>query len=601
MFNFLTPNGMPYSSSLGNNSVVPGDTISDALNYLIGSGGSSLQAAYNAGNSIEVDISHLLDINHDFTDRYARSLITVDQLSIAGLDGGTYVGRTKIAENNYYISNLARTWNTPVIPAGEFVLGVGVSADGKIMFSNQRNVGMYRSLDYGRTWTQNIVDHNDSWGIAMSVDGKHVFRSRYAGKIYVSHDYGTTFNIAPSSPNGHYRNFAASSDGKYVVAVWGNNGIVMSNDYGDTWYMTTSTCNNHSGVAMSSDGKIIFVGSYVGRDVISYDYGATWSNSPLITNGAPGGFCGMSASGRHMAVVSRNSSIYISHDYGITWGVAYAPILDWGDVSMSDDGKIIVGSLGVAGGMYISYDNGVTWEVNAFGRSSIMVKMSASGNTLISATIIGAGPNGYVEFSKADTVVNASSAIIPHTIDGVADADMVRQTYTIRVDDATNIPYMKVKMYDDSVFENQIAMVKEVAGDYRLGIGLGADIPSGQLHTKAVAANHSQWCMEGASNAISQFTINWFYTGEATGFSLYFVPGSNGVHFGTTNVWKNNPALDYDTSLNFDANGIRMLRLNGIDGEIDINASSNLRLAIPGAGVGKVLTCNNIDGSCSWV
>jgi hypothetical protein len=596
MFNFLTPNGMPYSSSLGNNSSVPGETISEALNFLYGPSGNSLQAAYNAGNTITVD--NIIDINHDFSDTYARSLLAIDQLSIAMLDGGTYLGRTRVAENNYYISNLGRCWTVPSIPANPFVLGVAISADGRIMFSNQRATGMYRSLDYGITWTQNLIDVNDSWGIGMSADGKHVVRSRYAGRIYISHDYGTTFAEVPSSSVGWYRGFAVSADGKYMVAYWGNGGVSMSSDYGDTWYMTTSTCDNHSYASISSDGKIIIVGSLVGNAQISYDYGDTWSDLTLVGAGLSSA---MSASGRHIVAAIKNNSIYISHDYGRTWSVSYAPALAWSAPSMSDDGNIIVVSLDVPGSIYISKDRGLTWEIVAFGKATFMTKLSASGNTIISATVDGGGPNGYVEFSKADTVMNSSNMLISHTIDGVADADMIRQTYAIRVDDASNIPYIKVKMIDDSVFENQIAMVKEVAGDYRMGIGLMADVPSGQFHTKAVGANHSQWCMEGASNAISQFNISWFYTGEATGFSIYFIPGSNGVHFATTNVWKNNPGLDYDTSLNFDANGVPMLRLNGIDGEVTVNASSVLKLVIPGAGAGKVLTCSNVDGSCSWV
>jgi photosystem II stability/assembly factor-like uncharacterized protein len=512
MFNFLTPNGMPYSSSLGNNSSVPGETISDALDALLaGGGGGSLQDAYDGGNSITVD--NIIDINHDFSDTYARSLLAIDQLSIAMLDGGTYLGRTRVAENNYYISNLGRCWTVPFIPAGALVLGVAVSADGRIMFSNQRNVGMYRSLDYGITWTQNLIDVNDSWGIGMSADGKHVVRSRYAGRIYISHDYGTTFAEVPSSSVGWYRGFAVSADGKYMVAYWGNGGVSMSSDYGDTWYMTTSTCDNHSYASISSDGKIIIVGSLVENAQISYDYGDTWSDLTLVGAGLSSA---MSASGRHIVAAIKNNSIYISHDYGRTWSVSYAPALTWSVPSMSDDGNIIVVSLDVPGSIYISKDRGLTWEIVAFGKATFMTKLSASGNTIISATIDGGGPNGYVEFSRADTVMNASNAIIPHTIDGVGDADMIRQTYAIRVDDASNIPYIKVKMHDDSIFELAI----------RDNIVKFDRVPS---ERKSITPVTPSICVSGAVSGDGKYIV----IGDYDEVSGIFVSSDSGASFTT--------------------------------------------------------------------
>jgi hypothetical protein len=430
-----------------------------------GSGSATLQDIVDNGNSVEMPVNKIFEINHDLTEPYPRSLFSSDQLPLVMLDDGMYLGATKLAENNYYLDNVGRFWIEPsdVIIDGDYFLGVAISADGRIMFAAERGSGTWRSIDYGRSWTK-VFNGGDSWGMATSANGKHVVRSEYGGGIYVSHDYGLGWPnpllspaTVPGVPARYWRAFAVSTDGRYMIGMYGNagvNGVWQSEDFGDSWTFNNVDCENHSDVIMSSDGKIRILGSYVDKSYISYDYGVTWE----IVPGVPGSIVawnasfGMSANGRHIVAARQSvgSSIYISHDYGQTWGVSYAPSQSWARLNMSSDGMIILASVSAAGGLlYLSMDGGVTWGTIGAPMSRGMVKMSASGNSILLAYNIGVV--GHIEFSRADTIVNATNLLIPACPSEILDADMPESSYIAWIDEGTDMLEFKVKYSDGTV------------------------------------------------------------------------------------------------------------------------------------------------------
>jgi photosystem II stability/assembly factor-like uncharacterized protein len=69
----------------------------------------------------------------------------------------------------------------------------------------------------------------------MSSDGKYQTAVEYDGYIYRSTNYGVTWTQATSDTTRNWYSVAMSSDGKYQTAVVNGGYIYRSTNYGVTW------------------------------------------------------------------------------------------------------------------------------------------------------------------------------------------------------------------------------------------------------------------------------------------------------------------------------------------------------------------------------
>jgi photosystem II stability/assembly factor-like uncharacterized protein len=320
-------------------------------------------------------------------------------------DGGIFLGRTKLSQNNTQLINIGKTWK--VKESNRNWRSIAVSSDGKYQTAVVSNGGkIYISSDYGNTWEPK--ESNRNWrSIAISSDGKYQTAVVFEGPAYISSDYGNTWTLKESDSS--LLHVAISSDGKYQTIV-GVGIISISSDYGQTWRPSAPILSTWQSIAISSDGKyqtVVETGLSPGQIYISSDYGNTWE---LINITSYWNSITMSSDGKYQTIVGSSiQPIYISSDYGKTWNPKESdnPLLStfgYG-VAMSSDGKYqIVISFNKA--IHISYDYGNTWNqvgTNLGLNNWTSVAMSSDGKYQV--VTVG---NGQIYISIADELIHGN-------------------------------------------------------------------------------------------------------------------------------------------------------------------------------------------------
>ena len=151
---------------------------------------------------------------------------------------------------------------------------VAMSDDGSVMYSTT-HYRVWKSTDYGKTWSQSNGTGANYGHISCSANGKYVLICPYqtagdvSNNVFVSSDYGVTFT-AKGDIHSFYQG-TVSSCGRYMVASDGgryssyNNFrkgyLYASDDYGQTWNQVTGTSGYYTGLAMSHSGSMIYAQS----------------------------------------------------------------------------------------------------------------------------------------------------------------------------------------------------------------------------------------------------------------------------------------------------------------------------------------------------
>jgi len=193
-------------------------------------------------------------------------------------------------------------------------------------------------------------------------EGKYQTAVVNGGYIYRSHDYGETWTPIAT----YYKNWisvSVSSSGQYQTAVANGEYIYISQNYGVSWTPITTYSKNWKYVSVSLNGQYqtaVAYGEYIYRSI---DYGNTWSQ--LISPGVNNWTCiTMSDDASYQYITTSNGYIYKSTNYGVTWNsIITSPIKNWSSVSVSSDGSIVNA---VVNGeyRYNSIDYGTTWTSN---------------------------------------------------------------------------------------------------------------------------------------------------------------------------------------------------------------------------------------------
>jgi photosystem II stability/assembly factor-like uncharacterized protein len=93
--------------------------------------------------------------------------------------------------------NIRRTFGANKVERGKYQTAV---VDGGYI---------YRSTNYGVTWTQATSDTTRSWSsVAMSSDGKYQTAVANGGYIYRSTNYGVTWNTSMSDTSRNWNSVA---------------------------------------------------------------------------------------------------------------------------------------------------------------------------------------------------------------------------------------------------------------------------------------------------------------------------------------------------------------------------------------------------------
>lgn len=293
---------------------------------------------------------------------HKRFLLTTDNVGIGRLTDGTYIGSARVGEECWEAGDIPIEWYPKIGTVNQWWPSA-ISGDGKYMTVGEAGglLPLYRSEDYGKTFTATTSALGVWTGLSMSADGKIQSACMFGGLIYNSYDYGVTW-AAAAAPGAVWYCNAMSSDGRVIAAGISGGFVYVSKDFGLTWTPGNTSMACHD-IAISSDGKFQFVATGGGatRSYISDDYGATWYSTTLPVADWRG--AAMSHDGKIVLTCAFSGEAYVSYDYGAHWSALPVPSLGYFCAAMSENGRIQM--IGVYFGViYVSYDYGVTWAID---------------------------------------------------------------------------------------------------------------------------------------------------------------------------------------------------------------------------------------------
>lgn len=207
---------------------------------------------------------------------------------------------------------------------------------------------------------------NRSWtAVAMSSNGQYQTTLEYQGGIYRSTDYGVTWtDVSPTGYNSTmWSSITISDTGQYQSAVAYNTNIFISNDYGVTW-TTTGDALEWASIDMNSNAQYQTAVDTNGFIHVSDNSGVSWSTPIPEIGRKDWRAVVVSFTGQYQTALSFNDAIYISGDYGANWTKIYALTVPWASVAMSSSGQYQTACVD-NGGVYISTNYGNTWTLNS--------------------------------------------------------------------------------------------------------------------------------------------------------------------------------------------------------------------------------------------
>jgi len=342
----------------------------------------------NTGGSIPVDSTYYVD---------GQSVTALSNTGLLAKTGYAFVGWNTqsdglgsfYAPGNSFIMGTANVTLYGKWAVSRKFYAISGSSDGSVLFAAAYSGTVWRSDDYGETWSQ--MSGNKKWfALASSSDGTRVAAVPYAKNMYIN-IAGTpswTWSTVGSVKVATFNSIASSADGTKLAAA-AYNGYIVTYDSAatpnPTWTQHTSDpARLWRGIASSSDGTKLAAVVAGGQIYTSTDAGVTWTARADARNWFA---IASSSDGINLAAAVTNGQIYTSSDSGETW-TARASSRAWRSIASSSDGTKLAAA--VAGGqIYTSSDSGVTWTARASVQNWYSVTSSESGEFLAAAVCNG--------------------------------------------------------------------------------------------------------------------------------------------------------------------------------------------------------------------
>lgn len=303
--------------------------ISDSSQYIFAVISGGVNRIVRGGVDL-YDLSGISTVNSGYLDIGYKlspnmSLVTAlpssSNLSWQGIGGssdGQYLIATAYGSGLYRSSDWGNTWTQSTQTSGNWE-NVSVTGDGMYALANI-NANVYRSIDWGNTWALVATATKPVSKVSVSTNAQYMYFIAYNGKIYRSTDFGVTWEQTESDRT--WGNMSCSADGKYVYAATNNttlttNGIYVSSDYGMTFVKTTAPNSAWNGLCVCRNGEMVYAAINGGQVYKTGDYGATWQ----ILSASPSSdwyIMGGSETGKYVVSVS-SSYVRVSKDGGATW------------------------------------------------------------------------------------------------------------------------------------------------------------------------------------------------------------------------------------------------------------------------------------------
>jgi len=240
--------------------------------------------------------------------------------------------------------------------------------------------------------------------LASNKKGDILYLTQEGGVVYKSTDYGATWSIVNSNTYGWY-GVACDYTGQKIVINSNGRGIFTSTNGGTTWNGPAKNGNGLIGCASSGDGNILVSMNPGGPSFYSTNGGTTWNES---TNARDSNLWAATANatGSILACCARGGSVYTSTNYGATWNSVTDSRLTsgaWVSIACDATGQklIVCGTFGNY--VYLSTNAGSTWTQPATlaslgGQNWTCVTSDSTGTNL--AACYSSDSGGYIYLSS---------------------------------------------------------------------------------------------------------------------------------------------------------------------------------------------------------
>lgn len=148
-----------------------------------------------------------------------------------------------------------------------------------ICFSD--GLGIVYSSNYGSANSWAVASGTSSYGRGLGMDstGRYVVACSPSG-LYRSTNYGRSWSLAVSVTSTSWAYCSSDSTGNYVSLSINNRGygyVMMSTNAAVSWATTFPNVMNTYAVSSSADGSIVILTTNPGLLYISYNYGSSFT------------------------------------------------------------------------------------------------------------------------------------------------------------------------------------------------------------------------------------------------------------------------------------------------------------------------------------
>jgi Domain of unknown function (DUF5018) len=257
----------------------------------------------------------------NWTARLRRPII----YSLAVSDKDVYMG----CDAGVFRTSNGSTWTSVTEGTGIFFVNTVTISGNNIYvgtsgatFPTMKNGGVYRSTDYGNSWSLLLSVPADKGVYSIAVKGSNIFATSLGGGIYLSTNNGTDWVQANNGINNNALNMiSVVVSGNNVIATASNfDGSFLSSDNGASWTPISLPITR-----LVVSGDDLFAGTSAGL-YLSIDHGVNWTivNTGLSTMVFPI----FSYKNYLFARGEGGKDIFLSANRGSSWTLISTSLLD---------------------------------------------------------------------------------------------------------------------------------------------------------------------------------------------------------------------------------------------------------------------------------
>jgi photosystem II stability/assembly factor-like uncharacterized protein len=202
------------------------------------------------------------------------------------------------------------------LTSGEEVLAIASDSIGHMYLSTFNPTKTYTTTNEGEDWFETTSIGTEAYGLATD-SAANVFAATFQG-VFRSTDYGATWTQHTDGlSTTETDHIAILSNGDLLVGTW-YGGVFRSSDHGEHWVQSGLAGAIHVEGIFAGPAGLVFATAYpTASDLYrSTDYGNSWTSWPMLPHG--GSSLAFDSFGRIFASAWHGPA-WVSSDGGVTW------------------------------------------------------------------------------------------------------------------------------------------------------------------------------------------------------------------------------------------------------------------------------------------